>query len=203
MILKYKGQFDFEILRQELGKSLGFNNWHLNAIGDELSFVSNIDFPMLLQAEVSADPDATPPIEGSPAVYGPDPDVIINTHFANGKLRSQNAVWEKIKAKRDEIKSGGFKVGTYWFHSDPDSRTQQLGLVLLGTNIPANLQWKTMTGEFVTMTPDLAQQIFQAAAASDIAIFAKAEEHRSSMLLANDPNTYDFSTGWPEVYVTQ
>ena len=39
-----------------------------------------------------------------------------------------------------------------------------MGLVMLGDNIPAGLQWKTMDGSFVVMTPSLAQQVFAAAA---------------------------------------
>lgn len=111
------------------------------------------------------------------------------------------AKWEAIKAERDRrTDQGGYKVGTKWFHSDQKSRSQQLGLVLLGTNIPANLQWKTMDGSFVTMTQTLAQQVLAAAAASDQAIFAAAEAHRQAMEASADPAAYDFSTGWPKVF---
>lgn len=110
-------------------------------------------------------------------------------------------VWELIKAERDRRTDlGGYKVGTKWFHSDQKSRSQQLGLVLLGSNIPANTPWKTMDGSFVTMTQTLAGQILAAAAASDIAIFAAAETHKAAMEAAADPAAYDFSVGWPKVY---
>lgn len=92
------------------------------------------------------------------------------------------------------------EVGTKWFHSDQKSRSQQLGLVLLGASIPAGLQWKTMDGTFVTMTQTLAQQVLAAAAASDQAIFAAAEAHRQAMESSADPAAYDFSTGWPKVF---
>lgn len=110
-------------------------------------------------------------------------------------------IWEKIKAERDRrTEQGGYKVGTKWFHSDQKSRSQQLGLVLLGASISANLQWKTMDGSFVTMTQTLAQQILGAAAASDQAIFAAAEAHKAAMEASADPAAYDFSTGWPKVF---
>ncbi len=110
-------------------------------------------------------------------------------------------VWEAIKAERDRrTEHGGYRVGTKWFHSDQKSRSQQLGLVLLGANIPANLQWKTMDGSFVTMTQQLAGQVLAAAAASDQAIFAAAEAHRQAMEASTDPAAYDFSTGWPKVF---
>ena len=92
--------------------------------------------------------------------------------------------WEWIKRERDARKlSCGFKVGANWFHSDAGSRTQQLGLVIAaGQNlIPSGLQWKTMAGTFVQMTPTLAIQIFGAAMTSDAAHHAIAEQARAAL----------------------
>ena len=110
--------------------------------------------------------------------------------------------WEAIKAERDRRADLGVKVGQYWFHSDQKSRTQQLGLVLLGANIPAGLQWKTLPltpppPVFVPMTQQLAQAIVSATAASDTAIFTAAEVHRIAVESSTAPQNYDFSTGWP------
>lgn len=111
------------------------------------------------------------------------------------------AKWQAIKADRDRrTDTGGYLVGTKWFHSDQKSRSQQLGLVLLGFSIPVDLQWKTMDGSFIGMTPTLAQQILGAAAGSDQAIFSVAETHKAAMEASTDPASYDFSTGWPKVY---
>lgn len=113
----------------------------------------------------------------------------------------KSAAWERIKQERDRrTEHGGFCVSGKWYHSDQKSRSQQLGLVLLGAGIPANLQWKTMDGSFVLMSQGLAQQILAAAAASDTAIFSVAEAHKSAMELSPDPDLYDFSAGWPPVY---
>jgi hypothetical protein len=108
--------------------------------------------------------------------------------------------WEAIKAERDRRKAAGVKVGTKWFHSDDASRIQQMALTMMGASIPANLQWKTMGGSFVTMTQTLASQIFQASAANDMAIFSAAETHKAAMEASEDPSTYDFSTGWPAIF---
>jgi len=108
--------------------------------------------------------------------------------------------WHGIKAERDRRKAGGVKVGAKWFHSDDGSRIQQIGLVMMGASIPANLQWKTMDGTFITMTQTLASQVFQAAAASDQAIFAVAEQHKTAMEASADPASYDYSGGWPKIY---
>lgn len=114
-------------------------------------------------------------------------------------------MWEKIKAKRDNLsEAGGYKVAVggvdKWFHSNQKSKTQQLGLVLMGAAVSSVPPWKTMDGTYVTMTQALASQIFAAAATMDGTLFAVAESHRTAMLAAPDPAAYDFSAGWPAVY---
>jgi hypothetical protein len=107
-------------------------------------------------------------------------------------------IWNRIKAERDRrIDQSGYKVALKWFHSDHKSRCQQLGLVLLGANVPAGLQWKTMDGSFVLMSQQLAAQILVAMIGSDQAIFAAAEAHRAKMEDSADPDSYDLSTNWP------
>lgn len=113
----------------------------------------------------------------------------------------KSEMWVKIKTERDRrIQTGGYKVGSKWYHSDTFSRTQQMGLVMLGVNIPANTPWKTMDGTFVIMTQLLANQIFGTAAASDIAIFTAAELHKTNMELLSDPLTYNYSSNWPIIF---
>ena len=110
-------------------------------------------------------------------------------------------MWNAIKLIRDEkIQTGGYAVGGEWYHSDTFSRTQQMGLVMMGANIPSGLQWKTMDGSFVTMTQQLATDIFAAAAASDQALFAYAEQLRAQVEAAENPNDVDIYSGWPAVF---
>lgn len=104
---------------------------------------------------------------------------------------------QRIKADRDRRKIAGTPVGAHVFHSDPDSRIQQIGLVMMGAALPAGIQWKTLGGAFVEMTPVLAGQIFQATAARDVALFAAAEAHIAAAAVSDDPLVYDFSAGWP------
>lgn len=113
------------------------------------------------------------------------------------------AVWEQIKAKREALKSGGVKVGAHWFHSDADSRIQQLGLVIMGANMTAGLKWKTIDNGLVDMTPTLAQQIFATTANWDATVFGVAEVHRAAVMASNDPESYDWQTGWPAGYTGQ
>ena len=96
-------------------------------------------------------------------------------------------------------KARGYLAAGKWFHSDTFSRPQQMGLVMMGADIPANLQRKTMDGSFVAMTQTLAGQVFAAAAASDAALFARAEQIKVAM--EADPTAFDLaSQSWPAVF---
>lgn len=119
----------------------------------------------------------------------------------NAIIRGENqqAVWEQIQTVRDGHQNGGAKVGDYWFHSDISSRVQFVSLLLIGANMPP-IMWKTMSGEFVQMTPELAHQIFMAIVQKDIAVFGVAEQHRQQMMQLENPFEYDFSGSWPESY---
>ena len=110
-------------------------------------------------------------------------------------------LWDAIKAERDRRKNdGGYRVGVNWYHSDTSSRIQQLGLVMMGAGLPANLYWKTMDNGFVLMTQTLALQIFQTAAASDMTIFTVAEQKKTAMLASATPASYDYLSGWPLIH---
>jgi hypothetical protein len=108
--------------------------------------------------------------------------------------------WDVIKRERDtRMQDGGYKVGEYWFHSDLISRSQQLALFQLGEDIPPDLQWKTMSGEFVPMTPSLAALVFKAAIASDTQHFKGAEIARAVMNY--DPLAFRLSADmFPKVF---
>lgn len=119
--------------------------------------------------------------------------------------RLKAEVWAAIKAKRDLLSdTGGYKVTVdgvdRWFHSDPKSKGQQMGLVLASAAAAGVPPWKTMDGTKVAMSQALASQIFQAAMAMEGAIFQAAETHRAAMEASADPSAYDFSGGWPAVF---
>ena len=114
------------------------------------------------------------------------------------ELKSRH--WDAIRQERDRrTQTGGYQAAGKWFHSDTFSRTQQMGLVMMGADIPAGLQWKTMDGSFVTMTQALAGQVFAAAAASDAALFARAEQIKVAME-ADPVNFVLASQTWPAVF---
>lgn len=131
----------------------------------------------------------------APGSTVPDKAVLDTKALELGRTR----VWRKAQAERERRRQGGVRVGTDWFHSDDTSRIQQLGLVLMGANLPP-IQWRTMTGTFVTMTPALAQGIFQSTAAQDVAIFTAGETHRFHIFNSATPDTYNYLVGWPPTF---
>jgi hypothetical protein len=151
--------------------------------------------------EAMQQPGATAALDPISAQIGHEKTIDVAVESLDDKrLR----VWGAIKAKRDYLSdTGGYPVDvdgvTRWFHSDAKSKTQQLGLVLMGASVPA-VPWKTLGGAKVPMSQALASAIFAAAAAQDMAIFAAAETHRAAMEAAADPDAYDFAGGWPVVF---
>ena len=118
------------------------------------------------------------------------------------QAENQEKAWEAIKGERDRRKQVGVKAGGHWYHSDTESRIQQMYLVMMGGSMPSGIMWKTLSTSgdsvFVEMTPAIAQAISTNMAANDIAVHAVAELHRVAMLASSDPAQYDFSSGWPK-----
>jgi hypothetical protein len=106
------------------------------------------------------------------------------THLLGTSGPQAPSDYDKIGLIRDYRKfTRGYKVGEHWFHSDHGSRGQQLGLVIAASQnaIPAGLTWKTMSGQAVPMTAQLAMQIFQAAMVSDSTYHAVGEAARAAL----------------------
>lgn len=132
-----------------------------------------------------------------PYVTEPDNSAVM---AAAVKAQAVSSKWSAVKTERDRRQKLGVKVGANWYHSDDSSRIQQLALVMLGANIPANLQWKTLTrtgSVFVSMTQALAGGIFQGTLQSDTAVFGAAETHRLAIEASATPESYNILAGWP------
>ena len=94
--------------------------------------------------------------------------------------------------------SRGYKVGNYWFHSDQGSRGQQLGLVIAASagKLPLGMTWKSMSGESVPLTAQLAMDIFTAAMVSDAQYHAVGEQARAALAAGTLTDVY--SINWPK-----
>jgi hypothetical protein len=179
----------------------------------QVSFPSDLEeLPELLEqwGVVPVVPSSRPPRQSGYRIEEDEPELIedvwtqkwvyIPKTSTEVDLARQEMI-QAIKNERDtRSQQGGYEVGGKWYHSDMPSRIQQIGLLMMGTGIPAGLSWKTMDGSFVTMTPTLAQQIFAAAAAKDQALFAYAEVLIGQVNAAGDPEDIDIYTGWPAEY---
>lgn len=141
-------------------------------------------------------------LSGGEIVFDHDPtQEELSIAFPGRRVNQEKLAWDLIKAERDRrIQSGGFKVGDKWFHSDTFSRTQQIVLYMMGASMPTGIEWKTMDGAMVEMTPALAEKIFKASAASDRSIFSAAEAHKAAMESCADPFDYDYLGGWPQAF---
>lgn len=141
--------------------------------------------------------------DGLPVLIPPAPsvyhrwDTAANAWAGPFYEEARAQVWERIKAERERRRAGGVFAGGYWFHSDESSRGQQLGLRMMGADLPPDLHWRTLGGHYPLMTPALAEAIFWATAALDQALFAVGEQHRAALAASTDPLAYDYSGGWP------
>ncbi|REE92635.1 phage tail protein [Cupriavidus plantarum] len=123
----------------------------------------------------------------------------------------REARWAAIKAERDRLKSSGARVGAHWFHSDADSRIQWLGIKDTARDLLAagkggdepisvlgqDLQWKTLAGDFVNVTVQMALDVVTATKELDARLFAVAEQKRREIALSPDPVNYNVLAGWP------
>ena len=111
------------------------------------------------------------------------------------------SVWERIKQKRHENLRGGVYVesAAKWFHSTDEARQQYTFMRTL-PQLPPDLMWKTMDGGFVKLTRELLDELSLKMLADEQKDFANAERHRALLEQAEQPETYDYSDGWTEIY---
>ena len=107
--------------------------------------------------------------------------------------------WRQIEAVREAKYSNGVNVNGYWFQTSAWSKINYMGAAMLGDAFTGT-NWKTMSGELVWLTGQLAGQIMAAIAGQTDAIFKAAQSHKESMMASEDPSVYDFSEGWPETF---
>ena len=104
-----------------------------------------------------------------------------------------------IKAERDRRKFGGVFVSGKWIHSDTYSRTQWMGMVMMGASVPA-IPWTTMDGTSITTSQALAGAVFQSIAQLDATLFAYAKGLITAVEASSDPASVDIASGWPATF---
>lgn len=164
-------------------------------------------------------------IQGDPNIYEniihdsgePIPTKEILDNLRINAIRAR--IWEDIKAYRDTRKFKGIYVSGKWFHNDPDSRSQWLGLkdkardvltnggntnTILTINHPTlgptNINWNTMDGTFIPVTVQLAFDIIEKTGDLDGTLYGVALYHRQNLNVSPTPELYNYKLGWPPIY---
>lgn len=106
---------------------------------------------------------------------------------------------DAIKAERDRRKFNGVFVSGKWIHTDTYSRTQWMGMVMMGAGIPA-IPWTTMDNTSTTTSQALAGAVFQATATLDATLFAYAKSLIDQVDASSEPQNIDIMTGWPTTF---
>ena len=127
--------------------------------------------------------------------------VLLPAVAARIKAEQQDEMWERIKQKRHDNLRGGVYVESVgkWFHNTDEARQQYTFMRTL-PQLPPDLQWKTMDGGFVNLTRALLDELSLKLLADEQQDFANAERHRVLMEQSDDPETYDYSDGWTEIF---
>lgn len=132
----------------------------------------------------------------------PDPVPVPPTpeELAAQLVAAKVAKIQDIKDERDRRKFNGVSAQSKWIHSDTYSRTQWMGMVMMGASIPA-IEWTTMDGTSITTSQTLAGQVFQATAQLDATLFAYAKSLIVEVNASTDPSSVDITTGWSATFV--
>ena len=106
-----------------------------------------------------------------------------------------------IKAQRDTITADYIIIDGNHFHSDANSRIQQLSLTRMGQakQIPEGLMWQTKNNSLIALTNDIAAQFESVTMDHDMRLFANAQQHIAAVEALEDIEAvtgYDYSTGW-------
>lgn len=125
--------------------------------------------------------------------------VIDNALLAEKKQRDQDEAWEGIKKRRLQAVTSGVYIDSVnkSFHTDDVSATTYsmiAGMIAVDNYTP--VQWKVMDNSWLTLTDSLLKEVQTAMSQKTNTNYAVAEQHKSAMLLAENPLEYDYSDGW-------
>lgn len=114
-------------------------------------------------------------------------------------LGAQSRVWEAIKQSRYKAVVSGVYVPSVdkVFHTDEASVIQynNIGNMIALDNFEP-IEWKVMDNTWVTMTVEVFKDLQKAMAQNTNRIYRIAEEHKAKMMELDNPEEYDYSSGW-------
>lgn len=123
------------------------------------------------------------------------------TLFTVALENTKSQVTQEIKNRRDEITVDYIIINNHYFHSDTNSRIQQISLTKMGAEkkIPPGLMWKTKNNGLIELTNEIAAQFESVTMDHDMRLFANAQHHITAVEALDDIQAvldYDYSTGW-------
>lgn len=126
-------------------------------------------------------------------------EVLSAPTIAANLAAARAAIHASIKAERDRRKFNGVYVSNKWIHTDTYSRTQWMGMVMMGASVPT-VQWTTLDNTTIATSQALANAVFQATATLDATLFAHAKSLIAAVDASNDPASVDIAAGWPVTF---
>ncbi|EAA7606857.1 DUF4376 domain-containing protein [Salmonella enterica] len=108
---------------------------------------------------------------------------------------------QQIKTQRDTVTADYIVIDGNHFHSDANSRIQQMSLTRMGQakQVPAELMWQTKNNGLIELTNDIAAQFESVTMDHDMRLFANAQRHIAEVEALEDIQAvidYDYSSGW-------
>lgn len=119
--------------------------------------------------------------------------------YATKLAEKQEHVWEGIKAERLKQTTSGVYVPSVdkVFHTDDVSVIQynNIGNMIALDNFEP-IQWKVKDNTWITLTEEVFKDLQKAMVQNTNRIYQVAEEHKANMMEIDNPEDYDYSTGW-------
>ncbi|WP_194207257.1 DUF4376 domain-containing protein [Superficieibacter sp. 1612_C1] len=127
--------------------------------------------------------------------------VFDENHMLLALVEIKKSKIQQIKTHRNEVTADYIIIDGNHFHSDANSRIQQLSLTRMGQakQIPEGLMWQTKNNGLIALTNDIAAQFESVTMDHDMRLFANAQQHIAAVEALEDIQAvmeYDYSTGW-------
>lgn len=108
---------------------------------------------------------------------------------------------QQVKTQRDAITADYIIIDGNHFHSDANSRIQQMSLTRMGQakQVPEGLMWQTKNNGLIALTNDIAAQFEAVTMEHDMRLFANAQRHIAAVEALEEIQAaldYDYSAGW-------
>ncbi|EAA7672280.1 DUF4376 domain-containing protein [Salmonella enterica subsp. enterica serovar Molade] len=121
--------------------------------------------------------------------------------FAATLEATKSQVIQAIKVQRDKVTADYIIIDGNHFHSDANSRIQQMSLTRMGQakQVPEGLMWQTKNNGLTELTNEIAAQFETVTMDHDMRLFANAQRHIAAVEALGDIQEvldYDYSSGW-------